>query len=229
MVKVRNFFSCSNPSAFHLKMAHKLEDINEVLDGIRNDAIFGLNLVRVEPSSADSKKNRQTFSLIKDLEVIGRVDDKSKLVDMLVNHRMGGLGNTTLAQLVFNDPLIVKHFDLRILLKEIIESVGAKCDASNNLDAIACTLKEKLMGKRFLLVLDDVWSEDHEKWNQLKEPLKSGSVGSTLIVTTRNNEIARTMATNCTHYLGMLSEQECWSMFCQRAFSNGGPQEPQPL
>ncbi|KAJ4967975.1 hypothetical protein NE237_014676 [Protea cynaroides] len=255
MVKVYNFFSRSNPFAFRLKMAHKLKDINEVLDGIRNDAIFGLNLVRVE-LSADStsmkKVDRQTFSLINDMEIIGRVDDKSKLLDMLVNTYndqiisvipivgMGGLGKTTLAQLVFNDPLIVNHFDLRMwvcvseefevkrLLKEILESVGAKGDASN-LDAIARTLKEKLMGKRFLLVLDDVWSEDTENWDRLKEPLKSGSVGSSVIVTTRSNEIARIMATNYTHHLAILSEQECWSLFCQRAFGNGGPQETPTL
>ncbi|KAJ4968127.1 hypothetical protein NE237_014828 [Protea cynaroides] len=256
-VKVHNFFSRSNPFACRFKMAHKLKDINDVLDGIRNDAIFVLNLVRVE-SSADStsmkKADRETFSLINDMEVVGRVDDKSKLEDMLVNSYndqtisvipivgMGGLGKTTLAQMVFNDPLIVKHFNLRIwvsvseefdvkrLLKEIIESAGAKCDASN-FDVIARNLQKKLMGKRFLLVLDDVWSEERfaDKWVTLIEPLRSGIAGSKVIVTTRSNEIARIVATNYTHHLGILSELECWSLFCRRAFSNGGPQETPTL
>ncbi|KAJ4957506.1 hypothetical protein NE237_024617 [Protea cynaroides] len=87
--KVRNCFSSYNPFAFRLKMAHKLKDINEVLDVIRKDAIFGFNLVRVKSSSADStsmnKVDRQTFSLINDMELVGRIDDKSELVDMLVN------------------------------------------------------------------------------------------------------------------------------------------------
>ncbi|KAJ4938733.1 hypothetical protein NE237_014295 [Protea cynaroides] len=244
MVKVRNFFSRSNPFAFRLKMAHKFKDINEALDVIRKDvAIFGLNLVRVESSSADHftfmrRADRQTLSLINDLEVVGRgAIDKSKLVHMLVNNStsndqiisvipivgMGLLGETTLVQLVFNDLLIVKHFDLGTwvcvcdefeverLVKEIIEPVGAKCDASINLDAIARTLKEKLMGKWFLLVLDDVWNKDPERWDRLKELLKFGNVGRTVIVTTRNNKIARMMATNYTHYLRMLLDQECLS------------------
>ncbi|XP_043705567.1 disease resistance protein RGA2-like [Telopea speciosissima] len=133
-----------------------------------------------------NKKDRQTFSLIDDKEIFGRDAEQSELVNMLVNCTsndqiisvfpivgMGGLGKTTLAQLVFNDPLTKDHFDLRMwvcvseqfeverLLKEIIESAasGAKCDASN-LDVITRNLQEKLMGQRFLLVRDNVWSKD---------------------------------------------------------------------
>ncbi|KAJ4968531.1 hypothetical protein NE237_015232 [Protea cynaroides] len=242
MVKVCNYFSRSNPFVFRLKMARMLKYINEKLDSIRMYAL-PVNFVRVGSSSADystsmTRANLQTSSFIDDSEVVGRVDDKSKLVDMLVN-----TGNDQIISVIpislFNDPLIVEHFDLRMwvyvsqefeverLVKKIIESAGATCDASDNLGAIARTLKEALMGKRFLLVLDDVWSEDHfvDKWDPLKEPFKSGIVGSKVIVTTRNNEIARFMATNYTHHLGILSEQESWSLFCRRAFNKGGPQE----
>ncbi|XP_042518484.1 putative disease resistance protein RGA3 [Macadamia integrifolia] len=260
MGKVRNFFSCSNPIAFRLKMAHKLKDINEELDGIRKDANdFNFRVLDLYSSSSSSTydstpssmmykaDDRQTTSIIDDSKVVGRKDDKSKLVNMLVNTSndqiisvfpivgMGGLGKTTLAQSVFNDLSIVKNFDLRMwvcvsepfevhrLLKEIIESAsgGTKCDVSN-LDVIARKLQEKLMGKRFLLVLDDVWSEDGEKWDNLINPLKSGSVGSKIIVTTRSNNIAKMMSTpNYIHHLGTLSDGDCWSLFSQRAFSHG--------
>ncbi|XP_043705561.1 putative disease resistance protein RGA3 [Telopea speciosissima] len=256
--KVRNFFSRSNPFAFRLKMAHKFKDINEALDGIRNDAIsFNLGVLPDEYSSSSSMmknkiEDRQTTSVIDDSEVVGRADDKSVLVNMLIKSTcndqiisvfpivgMGGLGKTTLAQLVVNDPLIVMHFDLRIwvcvseqfevprLLKEITESPvanGTKFDVSN-LDLTACKLQEKLMGRRSLLVLDDVWSDDREKWDNLIKHLKSGSAGSKIIVTTRSNNVARMMTPNHTHYLGILSEKECWSLFHQRAFRNGGPLE----
>ncbi|XP_042487535.1 putative disease resistance protein RGA3 [Macadamia integrifolia] len=260
MGKVRNFFSRSNPIAFRLKMAHKLKDINEELDGIRKDANdFNFGVLDLYSSSSSSTydstpssmmykaDDRQTTSIIDDSKVVGRRDDKSKVVNMLVNTSndqiisvfpivgMGGLGKTTLAQSVFNDLSIVKNFDLRMwvcvsepfevhrLLKEIIESAsgGTKCDASN-LDVIARKLQEKLMGKRFLLVLDDVWSEDGEKWDNLINPLKSGSVGSKIIVTTRSNNIAKMMSTpNYIHHLGTLSDRDCWSLFSQRAFSHG--------
>ncbi|XP_042506774.1 putative disease resistance protein RGA3 [Macadamia integrifolia] len=257
MEKVRNFFSSSNPFAFRLKMARKLKDINEVLDGIRMDANdFNLKVESANSTAMMKKMNRtQTFSFMDDLDVVGRVADKSKLENMLVNTSndqiicvfpivgMGGIGKTTLAQLVFNDPLIVKHFDLRMwicvseqfeverIFKEIVESAaGDKGDASN-LDGIARKLQQKLMGKRFLLVLDDVWSEDFiiEKWDRLIVSLRSGSVGSKVIVTTRSNEVARIVASNDIHHLGILSPKECWSLFSRRAFSNGGPLETRNL
>ncbi|XP_043690444.1 putative disease resistance protein RGA3 [Telopea speciosissima] len=228
-------------------------------DGIRKDA-NDFNLIRVEPAAnpkammMNREDDRQTFSLIDDSDVVGRVDDKSKLLDMLIINNtkandqvisvipivgMGGLGKTTLAQWVFNDPLIVKHFDLRMwvcvsqefevkrLVKEIIVSARAKSDVSNldalNLEAIACKLQDMLMNKRFLLVLDDIWSEDHEKWDKLNVVLRFGGVGSKVIVTTHITGVARMVATSDTYHLGTLSKQDSWSLFSRRAFSNGGP------
>ncbi|KAJ4967813.1 hypothetical protein NE237_014514 [Protea cynaroides] len=149
-------------------------------------------------STSMSKAYQQTSSLIDDSEVVGRVDDKSKLVDMLVH--------------------LSEEFEVERLLKEITESVGVNCDASN-LDAIARTLKEMLVGKRFYL----------EKWDILEELLTSGIVGSKVIVTTHSNIIASTMVTNYTHRLEILPEQKCWSLFCRTAFNKGGPQETPTL
>ncbi|XP_042518513.1 putative disease resistance protein RGA3 [Macadamia integrifolia] len=120
---------------------------------------------------------------------------------------------------------VSQQFEVERVLKEIIESAGGdKCDGSN-LDVIARKLQEKLMGKQFLLVLDDVWNKDPENWEILKEPLKSGSEGSKVIVSTRSCNVAKIIATDYTHHLDILSEQDCWSLFSGRAFSNGGPLE----
>ncbi|KAJ4958539.1 hypothetical protein NE237_025650 [Protea cynaroides] len=84
---------------------------------------------------------------------------------------------------------VSEEFEVKRLLKEIIESAGAKCDASN-LDVIARYLEETLMGKRFLLVLDDVWSQDRfvDKWDTLIEPIRSGSVVKVLGSLMRSKE-----------------------------------------
>uniref|UniRef100_A0A2N9I8S4 Rx N-terminal domain-containing protein n=1 Tax=Fagus sylvatica TaxID=28930 RepID=A0A2N9I8S4_FAGSY len=42
--------------------------------------------------------------------------------------------------------------------------------------------------KKFFLVLDDVWTEDHKKWEPFRNALKCGSQGSRILVTTRNNK-----------------------------------------
>ena len=93
---------------------------------------------------------------------------------------IGGLCKTTLAQLVFNDEIVTKHFEpnlwvcvsdddsgegihANVLLKKITKS---KNDAS--LDDLKKTLDEKLSQKKFLLVLDDVWNKRREDWEKVR-------------------------------------------------------------
>ncbi|KHG15016.1 Putative disease resistance RGA3 [Gossypium arboreum] len=143
---------------------------------------------------------------------------------------MGGLGKTTIAQLVYNDENVAKVFDLRgwvcvsddfdikSLTKAIVESFGGNSCGIQELDSLQRCLAEKLVGKRFLLVLDDVWNKNHEKWDRLKQALQCGLKGSTVIVTTRDEDIAVMMATTPFCRLGCLSDHESWSLFKQRAF-----------
>lgn len=89
---------------------------------------------------------------------------------------IGGLGKTTLAKLVFNDERVSGHFEMKIkvcvsddfdlkqLMVKIIKSTTSENQSDLDLDQLQKYLREKLDGKKFLLVLDDVWNEDHEKW-----------------------------------------------------------------
>ncbi|XXG50766.1 hypothetical protein AAC387_Pa02g4702 [Persea americana] len=76
---------------------------------------------------------------------------------------------------------------------------------------------KKMWGKKFLLVLDDMWNEDPEEWNRLKHYLR-GARGSKIIVTTRSEKVALIMGTLPPHQLARLSEDDCWSLFKKRAF-----------
>jgi hypothetical protein len=98
--------------------------------------------------------------------------------------------------------------------------VSANTD-SKNLNQLQLTLNEKLMGKKFLLVLDDVWNENYVDWEMLSKPFKSGAPGSMVIVTTRNDDVASIMRTVPTHRLKTLLEEDCWSLFAKHAFLDG--------
>ncbi|XP_059440706.1 putative disease resistance RPP13-like protein 1 [Corylus avellana] len=147
---------------------------------------------------------------------------------------MGGIGKTTLAQLVYTDKMVKEHFDLQAwicvsdefdvlkLTKTILEEVGSSANTdSKNLNLLQLTLNEKLMGKKFFLVLDDVWNENYVDWKMLSKPFKSGASGSMVIVTTRNDDVASLMRTVPTHRLKMLLEEDCWSLFAKHAFLDG--------
>lgn len=110
---------------------------------------------------------------------------------------MAGVGKTTLARLVYNDPAVEDFnpkawvcvsddFDVLRISKAILESIAfISCDLKD-LNPVQVKLKEAIAGRKFLLVLDDVWNKDYGLWDILKAPFMAGSPGSTIIVATRS-------------------------------------------
>jgi len=74
---------------------------------------------------------------------------------------------------------------------------------------------------KFLLVLNDVWNEDRNKWIELRDLLIDGSKGSKIIVTTRSDLVASAMSTDSTYNLEGLSQNDCLSLFVKCAFKEG--------
>ncbi|CDP20639.1 unnamed protein product [Coffea canephora] len=143
---------------------------------------------------------------------------------------MGGLGKTTLAKAVYNNPQFNdNHFDKKIwvcvakevetmdLFKMILESsTGNKPDADVR-DVIVRGIQNEIKGKRCLLVLDDLWN--HQQLDDFFTTLKAleAKKGSWCLVTTRLQEVATTLSglpqINFTrHGLGKLCNDDCWSI-----------------
>ncbi|XP_026417230.1 putative disease resistance protein RGA1 [Papaver somniferum] len=263
--KVRNFVSASNPLAFRIKMSRKIKDINIKLDGIASDTVRFF----LEPTSSNGtahdlnieQRNRETMSFVGEMKIVGRENDKSHIVRALLNTSslisssvnfsqqeklsvmsivgMGGLGKTTLAQLVYKDHSTVRNFEPRIwvcvsddfdiykILISIVESITQnKCDDFSNIEVLVGKVHEKLAGNKFLLVLDDVWHENIEDWEKLRGILGVGAEGSRILVTTRKHQVASITETLIPPYtLQVLTQNECWSIIKSKAFSFGGAVE----
>ncbi|XP_042510601.1 putative disease resistance protein RGA3 [Macadamia integrifolia] len=246
--KVSNFLH-SISVAFKSKMAHKIKDINKDFDEIKS-YMDSFNFASMSiPINLQNRKTIETFSLVDESEVVGRDDDKSKIISILTSSDnqdilsilpivgMGGIGKTTLAKFVFNDVFVAKYFNKRIWVHvskefdvkkiwiEITESITNRTCQFISTDVILRNLKDELSEKRFLLVLDDIWNEDGEQWDMLKSSLKIGAQGSKIIATTRSVGVAKMMSTLVIHQLRNLSEDKCWSILKNKAFGNGGAEE----
>ncbi|XP_026377547.1 putative disease resistance protein RGA3 [Papaver somniferum] len=122
--------------------------------------------------------------------------------------------------------LCVDDFNIKNILVKIIESVTSKkCDISNDV-VLFSKVREGLSNKRYLLVLDDLWSEDAEDWDKLKGLLNVGDHGSKVLITTRSNVVASIIRDITPPYiLKELTDYVCWSIIKNKAFSPGGALE----
>ncbi|XP_051198997.1 putative disease resistance protein At3g14460 [Lolium perenne] len=121
-------------------------------------------------------------------------------------HGISGSGKSTLAQLVCAREKKDVHFDLvmwvhvsqdfgvdAIYMEMFEAATGTSCPQLRNRDTLQDMLEEKLHGKRFLLVLDDVWYNirdvaQSESLQQILSPLQAGEAGSKILVTSRTED-----------------------------------------
>ncbi|GAB4839570.1 hypothetical protein Ancab_029093 [Ancistrocladus abbreviatus] len=138
---------------------------------------------------------------------------------------MPGIGKTTFARAVFNNSWVDETFkpmkvwvyvsdvfDIHSVTKTILNQLssdshltqlpsdsGSKyLGTSGNLDYLQRTLRQRVAGKRILIVLDDVWLEKSHDWNLLLCPLRSALRGSAIITTTRHHEVVDMMSPDLT-------------------------------
>jgi hypothetical protein len=220
--------------------------IKEVTDGL-NDILTRkgqLNLKETGDGRSHMKTGvRAPTSVLTEPRVYGREKDKEAVLELLLGEKcseagvsvipilgMGGIGKTTLAQLLFNDEKVQSFFDLKAwacvsqdfdvdrVTKAILQSLTPdNCDGMDR-NWLQVKLKERLNGKKFIVVLDDLWNENYPDWTILLAPFLAGTPESKIIITTRNERVAlMTGGNNQAHCLQVLSKDDCLSLFTQHA------------
>lgn len=111
---------------------------------------------------------------------------------------LGGVGKTTLAKQVYEDPSIKSNYDRRAFL-----TVSQRLDPDRLLTDLLVQLEKdfkadgkdltreshaKLEGSKYLIVLDDVWFVND--WESLNRHFPEGQIGSRIVITTRIEAVA---------------------------------------
>ncbi|XP_035541556.1 putative disease resistance RPP13-like protein 1 [Juglans regia] len=251
--KVRNLVPCwftgLTPSAVKIKirLGSKIKKITARF----NDLVTQKDQLNLKENSSPRPSKRRerpplTFAVTGD-PTYGRVEVAEDILQLLVSEKhgdalnevkvipilgMGGIGKTTLAQLVYNDKkvesffhlkawaCVSEDFDIAKVTKTILQSMSKELDCADKyLSWLQVELKKILHEKRFLVIVDDVWNENYNDWTRLHAPFKAGAPGSSIIVTTRNKGVSSLMRNKEVEpfQLELLSNEACLSIFTHHA------------
>ncbi|KAL1561298.1 putative late blight resistance protein R1A-3 [Salvia divinorum] len=141
---------------------------------------------------------------------------------------MGEVGKTTLARKLYEDPLIIDHFayrawttisqdyNMRQILKSLLRCItGNECDQCT--DELKDTLHKSLYGRKYLIVLDDIWSTKF--WDEMRMYFPDNNYGTRIVITTRESDVANHVdSSRSQHQVQLLSESESWNLLRQLVF-----------
>ncbi|KAL4279055.1 hypothetical protein GQ457_03G010780 [Hibiscus cannabinus] len=226
----------------------KLKDAVYDADDLLDDFSTHVLKRQVQGKRGKQVERKQTHSFVRKEDVVGRQGDKDAIMKRLLDTNggdnvsvipivgIGGQGKTTLAQLVYNDERVAKHFELRmwvcvsdvfdakLIVEKILESATNSKFESFGMDSLQTHLRKRIDGRKYLLVLDDMWNDNRERWRNLADLLMNGAKGSKIIVTTRAQLVASITGTGPPYMLEGLPDDMSWSLFEKVAFKEG--QEP---
>ncbi|KAF5197405.1 Disease resistance rpp13-like protein [Thalictrum thalictroides] len=242
---------CFSPSfsdlPFLYQTGKRLREINQKITDIKGNisSYLGVSFFGQTSTVAEDQNNqisRWSSSIYQHTEVVGLEEDTQKIKEWIfaANHGllavgivgMGGLGKTTTAQSVYNDKEVEDHFEKRMwvsvsqtftveqIMRSLLKNLGDG-SVTDDKDELLRKIHQYLQGKRYLIVMDDVWSKDYSWWHRVSEGLPRGN-GSSVIITTRIEEVARKMGVTeeRTHSPKFLSEANSWKLFRKISFAD---------
>ncbi|XP_027177924.1 putative late blight resistance protein homolog R1A-3 [Coffea eugenioides] len=157
----------------------------------------------------------------------------SKLLDFVSIVGMAGLGKTTLANRVYNDPLILSYFHIRAqctvaqvynmhsLLVKLLCSISSRSPdeyLEMGENDLAHKLYKLLKGNRYLIFLDDMW--EIKAWNLVKSSLPNDANGSRILVTSRIQ--LQFKPDSKAYHLRHLTDNESWKLLQKKLFGKEG-------
>ncbi|KAL8557555.1 hypothetical protein ACS0TY_004847 [Phlomoides rotata] len=220
------------------------EQIGSITGDMTDDRLCNLPAAISSSRVAASGKNAVVIGLDEDLLAMkDRLCGSSKL-EVIPLIGMGGIGKTTLALNAYNDSLIMGYFHIRAFvqisqdystkdfLSKVLASItlfeeqmfgekkesGAAKNVCNESE-IAQNVYQGLKGRRYLIVMDDIWST--RAWDAVKYVFPDDNNGSRIMLTTRDSDVASYASSGSPlHQMKFMDENQSWDLLKQKVFTN---------
>ncbi|XP_037423460.1 putative disease resistance protein RGA1 [Triticum dicoccoides] len=224
-----------------INMPDKMKKMQKRLQKITEDH----QNYRLPPESRTNEQQvpdiRENAGNMEEAEIIGRTEEKMEILARLSESTtegttfvpiwgFGGIGKTTLAKSVYNDPQFKNHsrvwvyvsqiFDLKKICNTIISQLSeTESQQITDLHSINIRLQKLFAEKKeILIILDDLWEKRPSQLEELKAMLKQGEgCKVTVVVTTRDEGIANQIGTVQPYNLPQLSDEMCWDIIRQKS------------
>ncbi|WMV40480.1 hypothetical protein MTR67_033865 [Solanum verrucosum] len=218
-----------------------IEDIDSVNEELRKQRNKNNNSLSGNCSLGGSTSPRSRVSTLEN-DMVGHSDEQARVRGELIGHSsllevisitgMGGIGKSTFAKTMFSDPSVMGFFDVRgwitvskdyslrkMLLSLLQDAIGVNevLDKKPD-DELADCLQKCLKGRRYLIVVDDIWST--KAWEDIRQWFPENNNRSRILLTTRIMEVARDASYPKNLFpMRFLDPEESWNLFCQKAIS----------
>ncbi|KAF3457000.1 hypothetical protein FNV43_RR01657 [Rhamnella rubrinervis] len=210
-----NFFRCFGSATALHRLANKTTMINNVIRSI-NDNKASYNITEVE-ASFDAKaalwvhRRRRYVEETAVEGFAGKVDE----LDIEKNFKCRAW------------VYVSQEYNLRKLFLDILKWIIPKRKYKRTIEDLQnmyvedleAKLKEELSGKKYFIVMDDVWKS--QVWEEVKVALPEEATGSRILITSRNKEVASRASKTHPYYLSGLNDDESWRLLQSKVFRGG--------
>ncbi|XP_059654911.1 putative late blight resistance protein homolog R1A-10 [Cornus florida] len=188
--------------------------------------MYRIGVLQVEKSTRGALPIPSSTIIVKEDLVVGFEDETTTIMELLIEEheiqlkvipiiRMPGLGKTTLAIKVYNNPFIEYQSHFRAWTQ--ISSLKVKPKNMSD-EELGEGLYKSLKGKKYLIIMDDIW--ELRAWNDIKRHFPNDNIGSRIIFTSRHVDVALALSAK-PHHLRFLNFDESWDLLRQKVFEGG--------